>query len=309
MRPTKRSRVAKKRENLKRRRIDPLEQSAGSSNNSNYSPSDGSDTESMLSKPCCDEDLSPGQAGPEALEFMESETTDLSESDGEIMLDMDDACDENDWDPNLLPDLYPIFTQPVESFKAAEKLLRGLELEAKTCQKIQTFFKVTSRTAPNTYHSDESIKEASTHTKLACDGQIAILGNKHSLGTSIGGNCPNKEIAAPHILCRLPQLISQVGSSAAITYLCALPSPIVSIPASISLGISNTPIPGSIGLSECTPLVASCPPTALCSDQLSEAPGSLSGQLPLQAALTPMKQLPMQTHWKDTRMGKRLRLL
>jgi hypothetical protein len=126
MRLGKRSRNAKIREKLKKKRIAP---SNDSSDGSHYAPSEGE----LDSGSESNDDASVGtpkrpQNHLEATSkeirdtlhaLMEFEALDLSdsESDGEIMLGERGTLDENDWDPEFLPDLYPIFTQPVSDKK------------------------------------------------------------------------------------------------------------------------------------------------------------------------------------------------
>ncbi|KDN38024.1 hypothetical protein RSAG8_09797, partial [Rhizoctonia solani AG-8 WAC10335] len=122
MRPGKRSRNAKTREKLKKQRIDP---DVDANDGSCYAPSEaetdsesGDDASVDTSRK---QKTQPGAASEDLrgalCALVEPEPYDLSdsESDGEIMLGDQDALDENDWDPGFLPDLYPIFTQPVSN--------------------------------------------------------------------------------------------------------------------------------------------------------------------------------------------------
>ncbi|KAF8747109.1 hypothetical protein RHS01_11445 [Rhizoctonia solani] len=127
MRLKKRSKAAKDRERLKRRRIDPCNTA---SDGSQYAPSSRESTDNSSDAATGDEVRS--QHPKLELDrdtlcgLWELESDDVSESDGEMMLRMDDSFDENDWDPDVVPDLYPIFTEPqVKLFKSAEKALRA----------------------------------------------------------------------------------------------------------------------------------------------------------------------------------------
>jgi|ERR1044071_4016014 hypothetical protein len=113
MRTKKRSKAAKDREKLKKRRIDPLNTA---SDGSQYAPSEGKTT---TTDEITTEDEVPAQ-GPRLnqaqatlYKLWQSDSDNVSESDGEIMLGLGDSFDENDWDPSVVPDLYPIFTEPV----------------------------------------------------------------------------------------------------------------------------------------------------------------------------------------------------
>jgi hypothetical protein len=120
----KQSRNVKTCEKLKKQHIGS---SADASGGSSYAPSEGEvDSYSEL-----DHDMSldtirkkkiqPDTASEEVQgvlhALVELEAHDLSdlESDGEIMLGDGDVLDENDWDPEFLPDIYPIFTQSVSN--------------------------------------------------------------------------------------------------------------------------------------------------------------------------------------------------
>jgi hypothetical protein len=107
MRLKKRSKMAKDRERLKKQRIDPQ-----NSDGSQYVPSDNN------SEAASDDQVSPQCPKPDIdrdvlYGLWELESDNVSESDGEIMLGLDDLFDENDWDPGVVPDFYPIFNEPV----------------------------------------------------------------------------------------------------------------------------------------------------------------------------------------------------
>lgn len=123
MRPGKRSRAAKDREEFKKRRIDsPTRTSEGSC----YAPSElecDSDEAIEVKEASADEHARSAGAREALRALLVSETGDLSDSDGEIMLDMGDTLDENDWDPQMVPDLYPIFTSLVSNCSLAQKTL------------------------------------------------------------------------------------------------------------------------------------------------------------------------------------------
>jgi hypothetical protein len=112
MRPKKRSNAAKDRERLKRQRIDPPKIT---SDGSQYAPSEGQSTTS--DNPTSEDEVRApdelNKARDALFGLWQSDFDDVSESDGEIMLGLGDSFDENDWDPGVVPDLYPIFTEPV----------------------------------------------------------------------------------------------------------------------------------------------------------------------------------------------------
>ncbi|KAF8749888.1 hypothetical protein RHS01_09745 [Rhizoctonia solani] len=100
---------SKDRERLKRRRIDPCNTA---SDGSQYAPSSRESTDNSSDAATGDE---------------------VRSQHPKLELDRDTLCglwelesDDNDWDPDVVPDLYPIFTEPqVKLFKSAEKALRA----------------------------------------------------------------------------------------------------------------------------------------------------------------------------------------
>ncbi|KAJ1300454.1 hypothetical protein OPQ81_005269 [Rhizoctonia solani] len=146
MRPKKRSQAAKDREKRKKQRIDPLN---AASEGSQYNPSDCESTDSQddsTKNPACSQPAQLEQARKTLYDLWESQSDDTSESDGETMLGLDNTFNENDWDPDVVPDIYPIFTEPVKTFKFAEKTLRAPE--AASCSDLRSFFLVKQKITP-----------------------------------------------------------------------------------------------------------------------------------------------------------------
>lgn len=109
MRPPKRSRVTTAHENLERRCVD---HSRSTNDDPEYIFISGSSDDGDI--PSQQHTRSSSHPPPETinLPFMsesEASCTDLSDSDGEILAQLDSSADENDWDPTFDPASFPIF--------------------------------------------------------------------------------------------------------------------------------------------------------------------------------------------------------
>ncbi|KAB5590521.1 hypothetical protein CTheo_6045 [Ceratobasidium theobromae] len=205
MRLKKRNKTAKDREVFKKQRIDTT---ACLSDGSCYAPSESeADTESAgeAQKPAKIGAYSSSKACDTLKALLQDETSGSSKSDGEILLDMDELFDENDWDPHLHPNFYPIFTEPVKSFKEAEKakctpIYTGKSRtsvwwrkvseakqakEAASCANIRNFLtaKNLGKNSPCTEYVDEQ-----------CEGEVDVLPNEHETG-QVGAQGP---VLGPH---------------------------------------------------------------------------------------------------------------